>query len=174
MLCRLPTIERNCPVCATPEFSRLFAEARYDIAHLDEFAFASRKLREYMHLRLHVLERCVGVYASPVFATGVMEAAYRVAAYDQPPRLARFAAETYGRISSGTTAPIAGRRRGPRRGDGRRGVSRATPETRVHECDGGRALASAPRWRRPRLPSGTSSGHRCSTPTIFPPAHCRW
>jgi SAM-dependent methyltransferase len=90
-----PTVERNCPVCATPEFSRLFADARYDIAHLDEFAFASRKLPEYMHLRLHECERCDTVYASPVFATGALAAAYRDAAYDST-ETARFAAETYG------------------------------------------------------------------------------
>jgi 2-polyprenyl-3-methyl-5-hydroxy-6-metoxy-1,4-benzoquinol methylase len=93
----LPTVERHCPVCATDETSQSYAEAHYDAARLNQFAFASRKVPEYMHLRLRECRKCDTVYASPIFATGVLAAAYRDAAYDSA-ETARFAAETYGRL----------------------------------------------------------------------------
>jgi hypothetical protein len=43
---------RLCPLCGTRESSHLFAEANVGLEALDPFAFASRKLPEYMHWRL--------------------------------------------------------------------------------------------------------------------------
>lgn len=95
-----PTIERSCPVCGTNQDSRLFADANFDLARLNEFAFASRKLPEHMHLRLHECRRCDTLYASPVFTPGALAGAYRDAAYDSS-AVAQMAAETYARYLPG-------------------------------------------------------------------------
>jgi SAM-dependent methyltransferase len=91
-----PNIDRSCPICGSEADSRLFAEANYDLARLNDFAFASRKLPEHMHLRLHECSRCDAIYASPVFAAGTLATAYRDAAYDTT-AVAQLAAQTYAR-----------------------------------------------------------------------------
>jgi SAM-dependent methyltransferase len=75
--------------------SALFAEANFDPAQLGEFAYASRKLPEYMHLRLLICGRCDMLYASPAPPPGLLSAAYNDAAFDSGPE-AHFAARTYG------------------------------------------------------------------------------
>ena len=45
-------IDTSCPLCGDNQSSSLFAEARLDPARLGEFAYASRKLPEYMHHRI--------------------------------------------------------------------------------------------------------------------------
>lgn len=90
-----PTLERSCPVCGPAGSSRLYAEANFDLSRLDGFAFASRKLPENMHLRLHECLACDTLYASPVFAPGTLAAAYRDSSYDSS-AVARMAAQTYG------------------------------------------------------------------------------
>jgi hypothetical protein len=44
-------INRYCPVCNSNNQSKVFAEADFalNLNQLDSFAFASRKLPEYMH-----------------------------------------------------------------------------------------------------------------------------
>jgi SAM-dependent methyltransferase len=61
---------------------------------LTDFAFASRKLPENMHLQLHDCRRCDMLYASPIFASGALARAYGDAAYDSAVA-ARCAARTY-------------------------------------------------------------------------------
>jgi SAM-dependent methyltransferase len=92
-----PDLERPCPVCASSQNSRLFAPARLDLARLNEYAFASRKIPENMHLCLYECRQCDTLYASPVFAGGSLAAAYRDAAYDSA-AIAQCAARTYGRF----------------------------------------------------------------------------
>ena len=57
--------QRACPVCGTSDRSHLLAEANLRIESLDAFAFASRKLPEYMHWRLSVCDGCDLLYANP-------------------------------------------------------------------------------------------------------------
>jgi len=91
-----PTLyPRPCPVCADRDQSRVFAEANLDFDRLDEFAFASRKLPEYMHYRLMHCPSCDVLYASPIPAPDALSSAYREAAYDSFEE-ARFASRTYG------------------------------------------------------------------------------
>lgn len=84
---------RNCPVCDS-DSGELFAEARLDPARLGEFAYASRKLPEYMHHRLLCCSRCDVIYASPVPDTSELESAYEAAAFDSQQEAA-YAARTY-------------------------------------------------------------------------------
>lgn len=89
------TVERACPTCGADAPSRVFAPARVDEAQLDEYAFASRKVPEYMHHRLLECGRCDLVYASPAPKPEALADAYRDAAYDSAEE-ARFASRTYG------------------------------------------------------------------------------
>lgn len=87
-------IERTCPLCGSSADSMLFAEARIDPQRLGEFAYASRKLPEYMHLRLLFCRGCDLVYTSPAPDVSELEGAYRDAAYDSRGE-ALYAARTY-------------------------------------------------------------------------------
>jgi SAM-dependent methyltransferase len=87
-------IDRLCPLCGESHVSSLFAEACVDPARLGEFAYASRKLPEYMHHRLMHCSRCDVIYASPVPDTSELESAYEAAAFDSQQESA-YAARTY-------------------------------------------------------------------------------
>ncbi len=88
---------RNCPACGSSDQSCVFAEADFDPAQWDAFAFASRKLPEYMHYRLVVCPTCDLLYASPAPPPGALAAAYQAAAYDSGVE-ADYAARSYARI----------------------------------------------------------------------------
>ena len=92
-----PMIARNCPICGSADRSREFAAARYDADRLTRFAFASRKLPEYMHYRLLLCAACELLYASPVPESQSLVEEYQAAAYDSALE-ARFAARTYARL----------------------------------------------------------------------------
>jgi SAM-dependent methyltransferase len=87
-------VERSCPVCRATDASFVFAESNVNAVMLDAFAFASRKLPEYMHWRLLECRRCDLVYASPAPAAESLGDAYEHAAFDSQSE-ARYAAETY-------------------------------------------------------------------------------
>ena len=88
-------VSRACPLCGNTEESRIFAEADFDFDKLDAFAFASRKLPEYMHYRLVECPTCDVLYASPVPTLEGLAEAYHEAAFDSQDE-ARLAARTYG------------------------------------------------------------------------------
>ena len=94
----MATVSRTCPLCASSEHSREVAKESYDPKRLGEFAFASRKVPEYMHYRLLVCEDCDLLYASPVPQFDRLEDEYREAAFDSG-REARYAARTYARLA---------------------------------------------------------------------------
>ena len=94
---KLTLTSRTCPVCDSSDRSVLFAEANFDLSKLDNFAFASRKLPEYMHWRLLECERCDLLYASPAPAPQSLGTAYDDAAFDSGVE-ARYAAVTYARF----------------------------------------------------------------------------
>ena len=88
---------RVCPLCNRSDAGKLFAEASVDPAKLGEFAFASRKLPEYMHWRLAECRRCDLLYADPAPAPESLASLYRDAAFDSGEQ-ARLASRSYGRF----------------------------------------------------------------------------
>jgi SAM-dependent methyltransferase len=87
-------VERPCPLCGRQADSPVFAEAALDLDKLDEFAFASRKLPEYMHTRLIECRQCGMVYGNPVLSPGTLASAYERAAFDSGSE-AHYASATY-------------------------------------------------------------------------------
>jgi len=84
---------RACPVCDAND-SRPFAEANLDPLALNAFAFAARKLPEYMHHALVVCRSCDLLYANPAPDSASLEAAYLDAAFAASDE-SRYAAATY-------------------------------------------------------------------------------
>ena len=87
-------VARACPLCGSNDESSVFAKENFDPARCDRYAFASRKLPEYMHYRLIQCATCDLVYASPVPSTRALAKAYQEAAYDSKTE-SGFAARTY-------------------------------------------------------------------------------
>jgi 2-polyprenyl-3-methyl-5-hydroxy-6-metoxy-1,4-benzoquinol methylase len=75
-------LNRNCPICSTANNSVLYAEANFNEEMLDQFAFASRKIPEYMHHRLAFCENCDLIYANPIPEEDELLSAYTEADYD--------------------------------------------------------------------------------------------
>ncbi len=93
---RFELSERACPGCSSSE-SEPFADANIDAEALDAFAFASRKIPEYMHHALVVCRQCDLLYANPAPDGSSLEAQYRDAAFDASDA-SRYAAATYARF----------------------------------------------------------------------------
>jgi SAM-dependent methyltransferase len=91
---RIEWVERQCPLCGSAENSTVFAESNFDAGKMDEYAFASRKLPEYMHARLMQCSRCDVLYTNPAMSAEALAAAYRLAAFDSQPE-SRSASVTY-------------------------------------------------------------------------------
>ena len=85
---------RPCPVCGSADESHVYCDAHFDLTRLDEFAFASRKLPEYMHYRLIACPVCDLIYASPAPGLEALALAYRDAGFDSAEE-ARYASRTY-------------------------------------------------------------------------------
>jgi SAM-dependent methyltransferase len=91
-------VERACPLCGTgEERAHLFAKADFDLSQVGEFAFASRKLPEYMHYRLLQCPQCELVFASPTPEQHWLESAYGEAEFDSGEE-AGYAARTYAQL----------------------------------------------------------------------------
>jgi len=86
--------ERFCPLCGSTDRTDVRYPANFDESKLDEFAFASRKLPEFMHLTLVKCPRCHLLYASPALTGEFLANAYGEASYDSAEE-ARYAATTY-------------------------------------------------------------------------------
>jgi SAM-dependent methyltransferase len=89
--------QRSCPICDSRDDSRPFAEANVDLDHLDAFAFASRKLPEYMHWRLAECRRCDLLYVDLAPSLDDLAALYRDADFDSGGE-AGIASRTYGQF----------------------------------------------------------------------------
>src|SRR5438132_8758458 len=88
---------RHCPVCDNADESRVFADANVDLGNVNGFAFASRKIPEYMHWRLVSCPRCDLLYANPIPRPEDLATAYHEAAFDSREE-AKLASKTYGRL----------------------------------------------------------------------------
>ena len=85
--------ERPCPGCQHRDHAP-FAEQHIDADRLGEYAYASRKMPEFMCLRLVRCRHCDLVYAPTPPSGNALSAAYAEAAYDSAPE-AEAAARTY-------------------------------------------------------------------------------
>jgi SAM-dependent methyltransferase len=101
----LEMVARSCPVCGSDDASHLFAEANFDPGKLDEYAFASRKMPEYMHHRLISCPVCDLLYANPVPTLASLSQAYNEAAFDSAEE-ARYASRTYGSFLPGIVSKL--------------------------------------------------------------------
>lgn len=90
-------IERRCPICQTHSKSELNSEANLNLSTLDEFAFASRKLPEYMHWRLMECKGCDLLYANPAPSLEQLAKLYKDADFSSRDE-ARMASKTYGLV----------------------------------------------------------------------------
>jgi SAM-dependent methyltransferase len=86
--------DRNCPLCGSTDRTAVRYPANFDESKLDDFAFASRKLPELMHLTLVECPGCQLLYASPALTDGFLANAYGEASYDSTEE-AQYAARTY-------------------------------------------------------------------------------
>jgi SAM-dependent methyltransferase len=91
---KIEMVTRLCPVCGSADQSYIFAEADFDPAVWDEYAFASRKMPEYMHYRLISCPSCDLLYASPLPVLEMIAQAYMDAAYDSGTE-SEYASRTY-------------------------------------------------------------------------------
>jgi SAM-dependent methyltransferase len=91
---------RHCPVCGESGRPHLFADANVDPEQLNQFAFASRKLPEYMHWRLWECGQCDLLYANPAPSVEQLAGLYRDAAFGSGTE-AHWAAKTYGGLLKG-------------------------------------------------------------------------
>jgi SAM-dependent methyltransferase len=98
-------VTRVCPVCGNRDESEVFAPANFNMGQLDEYAFASRKIPEYMNFRLVVCPDCSLLYANPIFAMDKILSAYEEAAFDSQEEAAA-AARTYARLLDGFLADL--------------------------------------------------------------------
>jgi SAM-dependent methyltransferase len=87
-------ISRTCPLCGSSDTSTVFAEADFELERLDGFAFASRKMPEYMHYRLIDCPVCDLLYATPLPCENDLAEGYGEAAFDSGVE-AHYAAATY-------------------------------------------------------------------------------
>src|SRR5258708_7213396 len=94
---RAEMTRRSCPLCSSDDASRVFAESHVDPDRLDGFAFASRKIPEYIPPRLAGCPSCDLLSADPPPTIESVAEAYRDAASDSGEE-AGYAARPSGRL----------------------------------------------------------------------------
>ena len=99
-------LSRSCPLCGSSDTSRIFAEADFDFTRLDSYAFASRKIPEYMHYRLIECKQCDLLYANPLPKEKFLVEGYCEAAYDSNEE-SHSAARTYASFLPGIKERLA-------------------------------------------------------------------
>ena len=91
-------------MCGASDGSKVVVEANIDLKALDAFAFASRKIPEYMHHRLLLCSDCDLLYANPVPSLEAIAGAYDDAAFDSGEE-AHLAAATYAQVTQRISVP---------------------------------------------------------------------
>ncbi len=97
--------ERSCPMCGGNKEARVVLESNVDPSKLNAYAFASRKLPEYMHSRMVECADCGLVYGTPAVSSDCMAEAYGAAAYDSGLE-SQFASQTYAKLISPTLSSL--------------------------------------------------------------------
>ena len=90
-------ITRACPLCNSHDDSQIYTESNFNFASLDKFAFASRKIPEYMHYRMISCRTCDLLYASPLPPANILAMNYAEADFDSSVE-AHCAAKTYAKL----------------------------------------------------------------------------
>ena len=85
---------KKCPICNSNENIRMFASANYNFSSIDDYAFASRKIPEYMHYTLMECTICKVLYAVDTLDQNELSLLYQKANFDSG-REANYASETY-------------------------------------------------------------------------------
>lgn len=88
--------DRVCPICGSDQHSDVVFEADFDEGQLDGFAFASRKMPEFMHFRMVRCPDCDLLYATPAPDLDWLRGKYREADFDSAVE-SRYAARAYAR-----------------------------------------------------------------------------
>lgn len=86
--------KRSCPVCNSSDDSNIIYKENIDTLKLDQLAFASRKIPEFMNLRLVCCPTCDLLYAPLVPEQESLQNAYETTDYDSNEE-ANLAANTY-------------------------------------------------------------------------------
>ena len=126
-------VKRACPLCQSQDDARVFVEANIDLEKLDAFAFASRKLPEYMHPRLIDCPQCGLLYGNPVLSHETLAGAYQSADFDSSDE-AHWASRTYAQKVGRVPAPATGPGRGTRYRHRRRSLSGGIAASWLSEC----------------------------------------
>ena len=93
----LTSESRSCPLCGSTAEGKVVLESNVELSRLTEFAFASRKLPEYMHSRMVECGDCGLLYGNPAVSIESGLNAYKEAAFDSSQE-SRFAAQTYAKL----------------------------------------------------------------------------
>lgn len=88
---------RPCPLCGSTREGKVIVECNVELSRLTEFAFASRKLPEYMHSRMVECGACGLLYGTPAVSSESGLNAYKGAAFDSGQE-SQFAARTYAKL----------------------------------------------------------------------------
>ena len=99
---------RACPLCGSTAEGKVVVESNVDLSKLTEFAFASRKLPEYMHSRMVECGACGLLYGTPAVSSESGLNAYKDAAFDSGQE-SEFAARTYAKLIAGQLKSIGSR-----------------------------------------------------------------
>ena len=101
---------RSCPLCGSTAEGKVIVESNVEPSRLTEFAFASRKLPEYMHSRMVECGDCGLLYGNPAVSIDSGLSAYKEAAFDSSQE-SRFAAQTYAKLVASQLNSIESRER---------------------------------------------------------------
>jgi SAM-dependent methyltransferase len=99
---------RSCPLCGSTTEGKVIVESNLEPSRLTEFAFASRKLPEYMHSRMVECGVCGLLYGTPAVSSESGLDAYKEAAFDSGQE-SQFAAQTYAKLVAGQLNSIGSR-----------------------------------------------------------------
>jgi SAM-dependent methyltransferase len=87
--------QRPCPVCQSTDANHVFFKRHIVEEKLDGYAYASRKIPEFMNYELVACPDCDLLYTPTLQTTGFLQNAYAAAEYDSNSE-AHFAANSYG------------------------------------------------------------------------------
>lgn len=97
---------RPCPLCGSPDHSKILVKSNFDPARLNAYSFASRKIPEFMHFQMVICPQCSLCYASPIPDLSWFHQEYIEADFDAAVE-SRYAAQSYARCLKKNVASVA-------------------------------------------------------------------